>query len=158
AILALGRLRDPDAVPALLSAFSSDDRDIRKAAAYALGEIGDPRAKDVLAAALNDPVADVRYNCAIALARLGDTRAIGVVREMLDRSRLARVPGMRPDQQDAIMLAAIPAVVKISPEEAKAILAPVAQSDPSLQIRSAAKEALQSSAIAPVSEKDHVSP
>ncbi len=143
ASLALGRLRDPSSVPPLLEVFSSDEHDVRKAASYALGEIGDPRAALALEAALTDPIADVRYNAAIALARLGDARAIGVLREMLDRSRLDRVEGMRPDQKEATMLAAIPAIVKIAPEESKAILTPLSQRDPSLQVRSAAKEALR---------------
>jgi HEAT repeat protein len=142
AALALGRLRDPAAVPPLLASFATDERDVRKAIAYALGEIGDPRAVPALVTALNDEIPDVRYNAAIALARLGDTRAIGVVREMLDRSRLDRVTGMRPDQKEATMLAAIPALKKIAPGEAAKILTPIAQSDPSLQVRSAAKDAL----------------
>jgi hypothetical protein len=41
------------------------------------------------------------------MARFGDTRAIGVVREMLDRTRLDKVERMRPDQKEATMLAAI---------------------------------------------------
>lgn len=142
AALALGRLHDPAAVPPLVKTFASDEHDVRKAAAYALGEIGDPRAVEPLVAALNDPIADIRYNAAIALARFGDTRAIGVIREMLDRSRLDRVQGMRPEQKEQTMLAAIPALTKIAPEEAGPILAALAAKDPSLQVRSAAKEAL----------------
>ena len=142
AALALGRLHDPAAVPPLVKTFSSDEHDVRKAAAYALGEIGDPRAVEPLVAALNDPIADVRYNAAIALARFGDSRAIGVIREMLDRSRLDRVQGMRPEQKEQTMLAAIPALTKIAPEEAGPILTALAAKDPSLQVRSAAKEAL----------------
>jgi HEAT repeat protein len=92
--------------------------------------------------ALSDQSPDVRYNAAVALARFGDTRAIGVVREMLDRSRLDQVQGMRPDQKEATMLAAIPALMKIAPEEARAILEPLSRSDASMQVRSAAKEAL----------------
>jgi HEAT repeat protein len=148
AALALGRLRDPAAVPALLKAFSTDERDIRKAAAYALGEIGDPRAIPALEAALNDDIADVRYNAAIALARFGDTHAIGVIREMLDRSRLDRVAAMRPDQKEQTMLAAIAALMKIAPEEAPALLGPIAQRDESLQVRAAAKQALAERAAA----------
>jgi HEAT repeat protein len=142
AALGLGRLRDPAAVPALLDVAIKDERDVRKAAIYALGEIGDLRALPWLVEALNDPIADVRFNAAIAVTRFGDERAIGVIREMLDRSRLDRVQGMRPDQKDATILAAIPALVKIAPEEAQKILGPMSQRDPSLQVRSAAKEAL----------------
>jgi HEAT repeat protein len=143
AALALGRLHDRAAVPALLQVFAKDERDVRKAAAYALGEIGDPGALPQLVGALNDPIADVRYNAAIAVSRFGDTRAIGVLREMLDRQRLDRVEGMRPDQKDATILAAIPAIVKIAPADARPILEKLAQSDPSLQVQSAAKEALR---------------
>jgi hypothetical protein len=143
AALALGRLGDPSAAPALIEVFTTDERDVRKAAAYALGELRDPRALPALVNALADPIADVRYNAAIAVARYGDTRAIGVLREMLDRSRLDRVAGMRPEQKDATMLAAIPALAKIAPEEARTILAPIAKSDASLQVRSAATEALK---------------
>lgn len=143
AALALGRLKDPAAVPPLLTAFSSDERDVRKAAAYALGEIGDARGVPALATALHDPIADVRFNSAVALARFGDRRAIGVVREMLDRERLGRIPGMRDDQKEATMLAAMPALLKLAPEEARTALKPIADADPSMQVRSAAKEALQ---------------
>ena len=143
AALGLGRLRDPAAVPALLAALSSDEHDVRKSAVYALGEIGDPRAVPRLVETLNDQTADVRYNAAIALARFGDKRAIGVIREMLDRSRLDRVPNMRPDQKEATMLAAISALLKIAPEEASTLLAPLAQSDPSLRVRAAAVEVLR---------------
>ena len=143
AALSLGRLRDPAAVPPLLAVFAKDEHDVRKSVAYALGEIGDARAIPALEGALSDPIADVRYNSAIALSRLGDARAVGVLREMLDRARLDRVEGMRPDQKDATMLAAIPALVKVAPAEAKAILEPLSRTDPSLQVRSAAKDALR---------------
>lgn len=142
AALGLGRLRDRAAVPHLLRVFGADERDVRKAAAYALGEIGDPAAAPALATALNDPIADVRFNAAIALARLGDTRSIGVIREMLDRSRLDRIQGMRPEQKEETVLAAIPALMKIAPEEGRKILVPLSEKDSSLQVRSAAKEAV----------------
>jgi HEAT repeat protein len=142
AALALGRLRDPAAVPPLMQAFADDERDVRKAAAYALGELRDARALPALVAALQDPIADVRYNAAIAVARFGDTRSIGVIREMLDRSRLARVEGMRPDQMEETMLAAIPALMQIAPEEGRAILGPLSEKDESMRVRSAAKAAL----------------
>jgi HEAT repeats/PBS lyase HEAT-like repeat len=143
AALALGQLRDPAAVDPILNAFKNDERDVRKAAAYALGEIGDRRAIPALETALSDEIADVRYNAAIALARFGDKRAVGVIREMLDRSRLDLVPGMRPDQKEATILAAIPALQKIAPEEGPRLLGPLAQKDPSLQVRSAAQQALK---------------
>ena len=143
AALALGQLRDPAAVPPLIAQLSSDERDVRKAAAYALGEAGDRRAVEPLVATLADPVADVRFNAAIALARFDDRRAAPVLREMLDRTRLNRVEGMRPEQKEATILAAIPAIGRVAPEEGKPLLETLAASDESLQVRSAAKEALE---------------
>lgn len=142
ASLALGRLRDSAAVPRLLEVYRGDENDVKKAIAYSLGEIGDKRAVPTLAGGLQDASPDVRYNSAIAMTRLGEPQAIGVVREMLDRSRLDRVTGMRPDQKEETMLAAIPALMKIAPSEAPGILGPVAQKDPSMRVRSAAKQAL----------------
>jgi HEAT repeat protein len=143
ATLALGRLHDPAAVPTLIKLAADDEHDIRKSAVYALGEIGDPRALDTLAQKANDQTPDVRFNAAIALARFGDKRGIGALREMLDRTRLNQVAGMRPDQKEATMLAAIPALMKIAPEEAPTLLGKVAQSDESLRVRAAAKDALK---------------
>jgi hypothetical protein len=142
AALALGRLKDPAAVPRLMEVFRSDENDVRKAVSYALGEIGDPRAVPALTAALEDPKPDIRYNTAIALARLGRAEGIGVVREMLDRSRLDRVQGMTVEQKEETILGAIPALMKIAPSEAPSLLGPLAEKDPSMRVRSAAKEAL----------------
>jgi hypothetical protein len=142
AALALGRLRDAAAVDPLLAQLNGQENDVRKAAAYALGEIGDRRALEPLVTTLGDPDANVRYNSAIALARMGDGRSIGVIREMLDRSRLDRVGGMRPEQKEQTILGAIPALMKIAPEEAPRLLTPLAQHDESMRVRSAAKEAL----------------
>jgi HEAT repeat protein len=105
--------------------------------------MGDRRAIEPLVATLNDPVADVRFNAAIALARFDDRRAVPVLREMLDRSRLDRIEGMRPEQKEATILAALPAMLKLAPEEARPLLGPLSTSDPSLQVQSAAREALR---------------
>jgi bilin biosynthesis protein len=142
ALLALGQLHDPAALPHLVTALQKGERDERKAAAYALGELADKRAVEPLAATLSDAEPDVRYNAALSLARFGDGRSIGVLREMLDRSRLDTVQGMRPNQKEDAMLAAIPAYVKIAGPEAVPTLRKLADADPSLQVRSAAKEAL----------------
>jgi HEAT repeat protein len=142
ALLALGDLRDPAAVPDVLRAAADDEKDVRKTALYVLGELGDPRGVEVLASALADETPDVRYNAAIALAQFGDKRALGVLREMLDRDRLARVPGMREDQKEDAMIVAITSYSRLAGAEGRADLARVAKSDPSLRVQAAAKEAL----------------
>lgn len=142
ALLALGMLRDPAAVPQVLASAADQEKDVRKAAIGTLGEIGDRRALPLLVQALEDPAADVRYNAAIALARMNDRRAAGVLRQMLDRSQLDRVENMRPDQKEDAMLAAIAAWSQLMGHEGDAELRALAERDPSMHVRSAAKSAL----------------
>jgi HEAT repeat protein len=51
---ALGKLGDPQAIPALIKALGDSDWDVRCAAAEALGKIGDPQAVPALIQALGD--------------------------------------------------------------------------------------------------------
>lgn len=141
ALLALAELRDPAAVPAVIRAASDDEKDVRKTALYSLGAIGDSRAVPLLAQALVDPVADVRFNAGVALSRFGDRRAAGVLREMLDRSRLANVAGMREDQQEEAMIVAMGAYARLVGREAEPELRRLT-ADPSLRVQAAAKDAL----------------
>ena len=142
ALVALGELRDPLAVPAIIEATRDPEKDVRKTAIFTLGQTEDPRAVPVLVAALEDPAADVRFNAALALARFGDRRAAGPLREMLDRSRLDRVAGMRPDQKDEAIIAAISAYGRVMGREAAPELQALAERDPSMRVRSAAKSAI----------------
>jgi len=142
AMLALGELRDPAAVPALAKLTTDPERDVRKTAVYALGTINDPRAVPALAQALNDQEADVRWNAAVSLAGLGDRRAVGALKEMLDRERLARVTGMREDQKEDAMIVAMTAYTRLVGKDAAPDLQRIADADPSLRVRAAAKRAL----------------
>ena len=144
ALAALAELQDPQSVPAILEAAGRDEeKDVRKTALFTLGVIGDRRAVPALAQALEDPTADVRYNAALALSRFGDERAAPVLREMLDRSRLDRVAGMRPDQKDDALAAAISAYAKLMGKEAIGELQPIAERDQSIRVRSVAKSAIE---------------
>lgn len=142
ALMALGELRDPAAVPQIAAAAADQEKDVRKTAVYALGAIGDASAVPALAKALEDQSADVRWNAAVALSRFGDKRALGPLREMLDRSRLDRVQGMREDQKEDAMIVAMSAYVRLAGAEAAPELQRIVASDPSLRVKSAAKDAL----------------
>lgn len=143
ALAALAELRDPQSVPAVIEATRDEERDVRKTALFTLGELGDARAVPVLAGSLEDPTADIRFNAALALSRFGDRRATPVLREMLDRSRLDRVAGMRPDQKDDALAAAISAYAKLAGGDAVGELQPLADGDPSMRVRSVAKSAIE---------------
>lgn len=144
-ILALGQLRDPASVPRIMQLATDEEKDVRKTAVYTLGEIGDRRAIPVVASALEDREADVRFNAALALARFGDKRALPILRAMLDRSLLNRVEGMREDQKEEAMLAALGAYHRLAGAEAMPELQRLAQSDPSIRVRAAATAAIRQS-------------
>ncbi len=141
ALIALAELQDRSAVPAVIAAANDDDKDVRKTAIYALGDLNDPRGLPLLQAALDDPIADIRYNAALGLARAGDHRAEPVLRTMIDRPSLNRVSGMRPDQKEEAMVAAIPAYARLAGKNAAPELQALA-GDESMRVRAAAKEAL----------------
>jgi HEAT repeat protein len=143
ALIALAELQDPESVPAVIAAAKDDDKDVRKTAIYALGALHDPRGLPLLEEALNDPVADIRYNAALGLARAGDHRAEPVLRTMIDRASLNRVSGMRPEQKEEAMVAAIPAYAQLAGKNAAPELQALAGSDESMRVRAAAKEALE---------------
>lgn len=142
ALLAIAELRDRSATPALMKAARDSEKDVRKTAVYALGQTGDPQAAPLLAEAVNDREADVRFNAALALAAHGDGRAAPALREMLDRSRLDRVSGMRAEQKEEAMVAAIAAYGRLAPAEARRDLPALAERDPDVRVRAAAREAL----------------
>jgi HEAT repeat protein len=143
ALLALGELKDPASVPRVVEATRDGDKDVRKTAYFALGEIHDPRAVDALAAGLDDQVPDVRWNAAIALAGFGDRRAAPVLRTMLDRTMLNRIP-MREDQKEDALIVGMTVYPKLVGAEARPELEKIASTDPSLRVRDVAKQALAS--------------
>jgi len=76
AVMALGHMKCPAAVPAFIEALKSGDEDIQVRAAQALGELGDPRAYPQLIIALHSEYSTVRGYAAWALGEIGDEKAI----------------------------------------------------------------------------------
>jgi HEAT repeat protein len=78
AIIALGKIGDPKAIPSLYIALLEDkNNDIRERAAEALGQIGDPKVIDALSKALlEDKNKNVRLKSAEALGKIGSKKAI----------------------------------------------------------------------------------
>jgi HEAT repeat protein len=141
-LAALAELKDPRSVPAIIEATKDEEKDVRKTALFTLGVIGDRRAIPVLVEAIEDPTADVRFNAALSLSRFRDRRAGPVLREMIDRSRLDRVAGMRPDQKEDAIAAAIGSLARLEGRDAVATLQPIAERDQSVRVRSVAKAAI----------------
>ena len=143
AVWALGRIGDRAAVPAVLESSVSDDPGARKMAAYVLGRLGDPRAVPRLQVLLEDPVADVRWNAAIALASLGDRSGLATLRSIVDRPSLSRQANLTPDQAEVAMVNALKALGALRDAETLPLLERVAREDPNLQVRQAARDAVE---------------
>jgi HEAT repeat protein len=141
-LMALGDLKDPGSIPGIAKAATDPDKDVRKTACFTLGEIGDPSGVPALVDGLSDEVADVRWNAAVSLSRFHDARALPVLREMLDRSRLNQVSGMREDQKEDVMIMAMEPCVRLAGAGGRSDLQRIAAGDPSLRVRAAAKSAL----------------
>lgn len=83
AAAALGRVGAP-AVPSLVEMLSSEDPDLRQAAAGVLGAIADHRAVPPLTARLADPDPNVRGAAADALGKIGGADALAALRAAAD--------------------------------------------------------------------------
>lgn len=99
AACALGRSRDPRAVPALVDALLEHDEDeIGRAAAWALGALGDRSAAPALQEAIWRQDGGGRWEqAAYALARLDDPQ-LDVVLDDLRAWRLKVAPGLSPQE------------------------------------------------------------
>jgi HEAT repeat protein len=145
ALWALGTLGDPGAVPTLTAALQDPDPGIRKTAAYSMGELGLSAGIDPLIPLLEDEVADVRWNAALSLSRLGSVAGRPVLEQMLDRSLMAKVPGITPAQEEEAMVSAVQALAAVDGSGSTELLEELAENDPSLKVRRAALTALESS-------------
>lgn len=90
AVLALGRMGDPDDVPAILAASESDHWPVRAQAANALEAIGDTSAIPALRRLTIDPEWWVRLNASRALSNMGPAGERALVEVLEGGDRFAR--------------------------------------------------------------------
>lgn len=148
AVWSLGAIGDAAAVPDLVHLATDTDAGLRKSALHALGAFATDEARQTLAAGLDDAVEDVRWNAALGLARQKDERAAPVLLQMLDRQHLAQVEGLRPDQAQEALLQAVAGAASLAHPTLQPALEKLRASDPDLKVREAARQALESSAVA----------
>ena len=80
---ALGRLNDPDTVPALVNALEDEDPRVRLRACHACGSIADPRTVPGLVDRLGDQPR-IRHAAANALGAIASDRALSALVELLE--------------------------------------------------------------------------
>jgi HEAT repeat protein len=83
AAMAIGKIKDPSAVPALIEALHDSDPDLYSYATDALLEINDPSATSALIQALHDENVQVRRSAAQALGEIKDPSAAPALIEAL---------------------------------------------------------------------------
>ena len=140
---ALGAIGDPSAAPSVVTMIGSNDSGVRKIAVYILGTLKDPSTIGDLQVALNDPTADVRWNAAIALAQMNDDAGAAVLLELTDRIYLSQFVDISGEERDNVMVNAVKSLSRLKLEDARGHLASLSQTDPSLSVRDAALEALE---------------
>lgn len=99
AALALGRVKLPEAIPALTSILQSEpDPEVKQMAAFAMGLIGDVSAAPALIAALSDPDPLVQGRAAEALGMLAHKAAVPSVTTMVSTHiNAGALTGITPD-------------------------------------------------------------
>ena len=93
AVIALGRLRDERARPALEQLLPAVDGGLRTAAVWALGRIANPDSAPLLTKALEDPRSEVAAVACLGLARLRDPRFTPLLAGIA--TDVARAPRLR---------------------------------------------------------------
>jgi HEAT repeat protein len=77
----LGRIGNPEAVPALAEALQNGQRDVQVAAASALVLISEEQAEEAFIAAVKDGNRDAKIHCLIELEKMASVNAIPVIAE-----------------------------------------------------------------------------
>ena len=149
-IWALGSSGDPAVVERLIPLYVAPDSDagVRKMVVYALGALPGDAQMDTLRTALNDGVQDVRWNAAVALARHGGRDGVPVLKQMLDRAYVeqsVKVTVRQDEDRDPIadvMISGLRAAAALKDESLRPLVSSLSESDRSLKVREAARQAL----------------
>ncbi|RDI71861.1 HEAT repeat domain-containing protein, partial [Halopelagius longus] len=133
-VAALGRIRDPRAIPTVVAALDDDDPSVRRRACRASAQLGTAAAVSPLCdRATSDPNADVRREAIDALGRLGENPA-----------RVAEtMASVLEDDRTALRRAAVTALGRVGGSEARRLLRETAENDPHEAVREHARSTLE---------------
>ncbi len=148
-IHALGLLKAKEALP-LLHALVSDTNDkpagalrSRLLSVVALGNIGSHDSLPFLKQALQDEEPNVQWDAAVALAKMQDSSGKAILLKLLDRSYLSQFTEVDVLEKSQILQVAIQASVLLNDTDLKAAIQKLADSDPNMNVRRIAGEALK---------------
>lgn len=86
----LGKIKNQEAVPAIILRAQDITPSVRQKAVYVLGQIGSPNAIEQLISSLDDSVEDVRWSALEALGRFGKTRLGHLIEALANKSSMIR--------------------------------------------------------------------
>jgi len=133
AAVALGRIGDPAAAPALREALEDFDRAVRIEVIFALGQIPDRGAGEALLQILeSDPDPEVRGVAAEALGKLGDP---GIWPALIERAAAEADPGVRGEIALAFWRAGLPEDPSVREAGRAALLGMFEDPDPEVRWR-----------------------
>lgn len=142
-IYALGSLKSKRAIPVISTFLNHPSAKVRSGAAAALGTIGDPGAINFLKKALNDSEANVQWGASISLAMMHDNSGREVLLDLLNRRYLLKFPELDNEEQNDLMQLAIQGASQLNDSQLQEALRNLAQSDPNMNIRKTAMEAVK---------------
>ena len=143
-LISLGKIADPSAAPAVAKLLSDEDYGVRMTAAYVLGALENPVALPDLRIALNDTSVDVRWNAAMALAQMDDRSGADLLLQLIDRDYLVGFTEISEQEKTNIIVNAVRCLGLLRLERAHERIVLLSEEDPSVAVRSAALEVLES--------------
>jgi HEAT repeat protein len=145
ALWGLARLEAPEAEQVFRESLADRDPVVRSVAAYGLGTLPETDSREDLLKLLQDPVDEVRWNAALALGRKGEPAGKEILVSLLDRKYLDRYQSMQASEKSATMLNAMRALKHMQVKGLEERLRKIAESDPDLKVREAARQWLSTS-------------
>ncbi|OED37037.1 hypothetical protein AB834_02290 [PVC group bacterium (ex Bugula neritina AB1)] len=141
-IYSLGLLEASSAAPEIAKFAKNKDIETRLVSIIALGNMKGLIAKEALLEALTDPEPNIQWDAAIGLAKQADLRSKNLLSKMLNRDYWDRFKNVDRREQNQAMIVAINCVPLLKDKELNRQVIYLGDNDPNLEIRSAAKKAM----------------
>lgn len=144
-IMALGMLKDPQAIKALKPYVDDPSPRVRSITMAALGEIGTKDTVSILKKGLQDTEPNVKWGSAIALAHLQDASGLSTLLNLLNRDYYDQFKAVDQQERVQLMLAAIAAaeVIRQQDPRLRDQIQALADQDPNMKIKAAAFKFLE---------------
>ena len=143
AIYSLSFFNEVENVKLILQTTDHPSSLVRNRAAIALGMMTPGESPKGLRSLLSDPEPNVRWNAAVSLAKHGDPSGRNVLMNLLDRSYLAKFPGIDRYEREQAMMVAVQAASMLDDSEIDEVIKVLSVTDENLQLRDLAKKALK---------------